>query len=96
MKDHEVANMLAVLADAEMRSTALLVEVIAAATVFKLAPPEGDTAVQVEISQADLLEAAQTFFWKADYDEHGTMRIRVSRSAVNLVLDQPEVTSEQQ
>jgi hypothetical protein len=98
MKDADVANMMAVLADAESRSTAMLVEVIAAATLFKIAPPEGDGVAEVEITQGDILDAAKDFFWKADYDEHGTMRLRISRKLESLVLGQtdsaPEVTSE--
>jgi hypothetical protein len=98
MKDSDVANMMAVMADAESRSTAMLVEVIAAATIFKLAPPEGDDVAEVEITQGDILDAAKGFFWKADYDEHGTMHLRISRNLESLVSGQSdseaEVTSE--
>jgi hypothetical protein len=97
MKDNEHLNMLAVLADAEARSTAMLVEVIAAAALFRLNPPEGDAVVELEIKQSDVLDAAKDYFWQADYDEHGTMHLRLSRKLESLIPAQPgdgaEVTS---
>lgn len=97
MKDHEVANMMAVLADAEARSTALLVEVIAATALFKAAPPEGDAVAELEITQADLENAAKDFYWRVEYDD-GTMRLRISRNVASLDSGQSvasvEVTSE--
>lgn len=91
MKDHEVSNMLAVLADAEARSTAMLVETMVAAALFKLNPPEGSAVVEVEITQGDILDAASGYFWKADYDEHGTLKLRLARDVESLAA---EVTSE--
>jgi hypothetical protein len=98
VKDHEVSNMLAVLADAEQRSTATLVELVAATALFKLAPPEGDEVVMVEISQGDMAEAAKEFFWRTEYDENGTMRLYLTRKLERLESGQfavpAEVTSE--
>lgn len=86
-KETEHLNMLAVLADAEARSTAMLVEVIAAAALFKLNPPEGDAVVELEIKQSDITEAAKDYFWMASYDEHGTMRLRLSSNLESLQAD---------
>jgi hypothetical protein len=98
VKDTDHLNMLAVLADSEQRSTAMLVEVIAAASLFKLNPPEGDAVVELEITQGDVLEAAKDYFWQASYDEHGTLKLRLSRNVASLNSGQPEpepeVTSE--
>jgi hypothetical protein len=97
VRDAEVGNMLAVLADAEARSTAMLVETLVAATLFKLNPPEGSAVVEVEITQGDVLEAASGYFWQAAYDEHGTLKLRLSRDVESLIPAQPdgepEVTS---
>jgi hypothetical protein len=81
VKDGEVANLLAVMADAESRSTAMLVELIVATALYKLAAPEGDAVVEVEISQGDVAEAAAGFFWRGDYDKDGTLKLRLSRSS---------------
>lgn len=97
MKDADVANMLAVLGDAESRSTAMLVEIIAATTLFKVAPPEGDAVAEVEIGQGDIADAMAGFFYAATYDDSGVMRLRLSRSQDSLTLaqekGQAEVTS---
>lgn len=94
MKDHEVSNILAVLADSEQRHTAMLVEVVAAATLLKVTPPEGDEVVSVEITQGDILDAARGFYWRADYDEHGTMTLRLSRQLSSLESGQPKSEAE--
>jgi hypothetical protein len=98
VKDADVANILAVLGDAEARSTAMLVELVAAAALVKLNPPEGDAVVMLEIGQADLSEAGKDFFWRAEYDEHGTMRLYLTRNVDSLIATQPsedvEVTSD--
>jgi hypothetical protein len=86
--------MLAVLAESEQRSTAMLVEVIAAASLFKLNPPEGDAVVELEITQGDVLEAAKDYFWLASYDEHGTMTLRLSRNLESLKAGLPEPAPE--
>lgn len=94
MRDSEVANMLAVLADAESRSTAMLVEIIAATALLKTAKPDGDQVVEVEIGAADIAEAMAGFFYRATYDEHGTMRLCLSRNQDSLALAQPKLASE--
>lgn len=98
MKDQEVSNILACMADADARSTAMLVEVLAATALVKLNPPEGDAVVELEIKQGDLAAIGSEFVWFCDYDEHGTMKMRLSRKIESLALAQPdegtEVTSE--
>jgi hypothetical protein len=84
VKDSEHLNMLAVLADAEARSTAMLVEVIAAAALYKLNPPEGDAVVELEITQGDIMDAAKDYYWQASYDEHGTLKLRLSSKLESL------------
>lgn len=84
MKDGEFSNILAVLAESEQRSTAMLIELIAATALFKLTPPEGDAVAELEITQGDVSEAAQEFVWEATYDEHGTMKLRLSRKLESL------------
>ena len=90
-------NLLAVMADAEARSTATLVELMAAASLAKLTPPEGDAVVTLEISQGDLSEIAQQFYWEAEYDDAGTMKLHLTRNIDSLESGQsapaPEVTS---
>jgi hypothetical protein len=85
------------MADADARSTAMLVEVLAATALVKLNPPEGDAVVELEIKQSDLAAIGSEFVWLCDYDEHGTMKMRLSRKLENLVSGQPaddaEVTS---
>jgi hypothetical protein len=89
--------MLAVLADSEARSTATLIEVIAATALFKLAPPADDEVATVEISDADIAEAMIGFFYEATYKD-GVMTVRVSRDQDCLIPIQAdgsaEVTSE--
>jgi hypothetical protein len=94
VKDADHMNMLAMLADSEARSTAMLVEVIAATALFKAAPPEGDAVAELEITQGDILDAAKQFYWRADYDKHGTMRLRISRNVDSLETEQPEGAAE--
>jgi hypothetical protein len=84
VKDGEVSNLLAVLADSEARSTAMLVEVVAAAALFKLNPPEGDAVVELEITQGDIMDAAKDYFWLATYDEHGTLKLRLASKLESL------------
>lgn len=79
MKDEVVSNMLAVLADSEARSTAMLVELVAATALFKLAPPQGDEVAEIEITQGDLAEAMAAYFYTASYDQDGTLKLRLSR-----------------
>jgi hypothetical protein len=86
MRDHEVANLLAVMADSEARSTASLVELIAATALFKLTPPVRDSVVEVVIGQGDIEEAMTGFFYKATYD-NGTMTIHLSRNKDALPAD---------
>jgi hypothetical protein len=90
MKDGEVANMMACLADAETRSTAMLIEVVAAAALVKLNPPEGDAVVELEITQGDMAQVGQEFLWLASYDEHGTMKLQLSRKVESLISAQSE------
>lgn len=87
-------NLLAIMADAEARSTAMLVELVAAVAISKLAPPEGEDVRTLEITQGDINEIAQAFHWQAEYDEHGTMKLHLTRSDMNPISGQsPEVTS---
>ena len=89
--------MLAVLADSEARSTATLVEVMAATALFKLAPPEGEDVATIEISEGDINEAMTSFFYEASYAD-GVMTVRVSRRMASLNSgqsgDAAEVTSD--
>lgn len=94
MKDADHMNMLAMLADSEARSTAMLVEVIAATALFKAAPPEGDAVAELEITQGDIMDAAKDFFWRAEYDEHGTLKLRISRNVDSLETGQSEGAAE--
>jgi hypothetical protein len=86
-------NLLAVLADSEARSTATLVEVIAATALFKLQPPAGDDVATVEIGEADIAEAMAGFFYDATYKD-GVMTLRVSRSQDCLIPAQPDAAPE--
>lgn len=79
MKTPDALNLLAMHADAEARSTAQLVEMIAAAVLVKLAPPQGEVVAELVISQADLDTAMREHFYEAAYDEHGTMTLRMTR-----------------
>lgn len=94
MKDTEVANMLAMMGDAEARSTAALIEVIAAAVLVKLAPPSGNAVAELVIGQGDLSEVGTNFFWRTEYDEHGTMRLYVTRSIESLIAGQNQGSGE--
>jgi hypothetical protein len=77
MKANEGLNILAMHADAEQRHNAQLVEMIALAVAVKLAAPRaGETAV-VEIGTKDINEATTGFVYLAEYDEHGTMTLRI-------------------
>lgn len=78
MKTPEALNMLAMLADADARATAHLVEMIAAATVMKLAPPQGEDVATVTISQADLNSVMRDHRFFAEYDSDGTMTLRLT------------------
>jgi hypothetical protein len=93
MKDADAMNLLAVLADSEARSTATLVEVIAATTLFKLQPPAADDVATVEISEADIAEAMAGFSYDATYKD-GVMTVRVSRNQDCLIPAQPEADAE--
>lgn len=90
MKTPDALNMLAMMADAEARSTAQLVEMIAATVLAKLAPPEGTTVAELTITQADIDSAMTDFFSEASYNEQGEMCLRMTR----LVANDSEVTSE--
>lgn len=83
MKTPDALNMLAVMADAEARSTAQLIEMVAAAALVKLDPPSGAEVRELVISQADLEAATVDFFSEASYDEHGTMTLRITRLVEN-------------
>ena len=77
----EALNLLAMHADAEARSTAMLVEMIAAACLLKLNPPQGEGVVSVTISQVDMDAALQEHKYHTEYDEHGTMTLHLTRIA---------------
>ncbi len=77
----EALNLLAMHADAEARSTAQLVEMIAAACLVKLAPPKGTEVASLTISQADLQTAMAEHTYAAEYDEHGTMTLHLTAVA---------------
>jgi hypothetical protein len=79
VKTPDALNLLATMADAEARSTAQLIEMVAAAVLVKLAPPEGEAVAELVISQADLDSTMQDFFVEAEYDEHGVMTLRLTR-----------------
>jgi hypothetical protein len=79
MKTPDALNMLAMMADAEARSTAQLVEMIAAAVLVKLAPPEGEAVAELVLTQADLNQAMQDFYSEAEYSEDGTMTLHLTR-----------------
>lgn len=89
MKTPDALNMLAMMADAEARSTASLIEMVATAALVKLDPPSGTEVRELVISQADLEAATAEFFSEASYDEKGTMTLRITR----LVENSSEVTS---
>lgn len=97
MKDSDVSNMLAVLADADARSTATLVEVIAATTLVKVAPPAPNGVAEVRISEGDIEDAMTGFFYSARYED-GVMVIRVAWDKASLETGQDssgaEVTSD--
>jgi hypothetical protein len=79
VKVPDALNLLAMHADAEARSTAQLIEMIAAACLVKLAPPEGTAVAELVISQADLDAAMREHFYEASYDQHGAMTLRITR-----------------
>ena len=89
MKDGEVANMLAVLADADARSTATLVEVIAATALVKIAPPGPNGVAEVKISEGDIEDAMTGFFYSSRY-EGGVMTIRVAWNLESLEKGQDQ------
>lgn len=83
---NQTLNMLAMMADAEARSTAQLIEMVAAAALAKLAPPQGTAVAELVISQADLDVAMREHFFEATYDDNGTMTLRMTR----LIADSEE------
>lgn len=101
--DAGAMNLLAVMADAEARHTASLIEMVAAAVLLKTHPPaRGDDVVSVTISKADIDEAIRQFHFEARYDEHGAMTLYLTPlGAERLIPEQsteddqsPEVTSD--
>jgi len=93
----DTLNLLAMMADAETRSTAQLIEMIAASALVKLAPPQGTAVAELVISQADIDAAMREHYYEASYDEHGTMTLRITKLVESLETGQadtaPEVTS---
>lgn len=90
-------NLLGMMADAEARSTAQLVEMIAAAVTVNFRPPQGEEVVTLKLSQALLNETMQEHFYKAEYDDAGTMTLYITRSGsaeLGQPAEAPEVTSE--
>lgn len=83
MKPAESLNLLAMMADAEARATANLIEMVAAASLMKLAPPEGEAIARLTITQADLDLVLQGFRYDTAYDEHGAMNIFLTRIVVD-------------
>jgi hypothetical protein len=81
MKQSDFMEVMATWADAEARSTATLIELVTAACMSKLAPPEGEAVSQFTISQADLEAVVRDFHFETQYDEHGTMTMFLTRIA---------------
>jgi hypothetical protein len=79
VKQADTLNLLAMMADSEARSTATLIELVAAAALAKLNPPTGDEATVLTISQEDFSSIAGEFTVETHYDENGTMTLRLSR-----------------
>jgi hypothetical protein len=72
-------EVMATWADAEARSTATLVELVAAAVLSKTNPPEGTEVTSVEISKLDLEAVARDFRFDTTYDAEGNMRLFLTR-----------------
>lgn len=79
MKPADALNMLAMMADAEARSTAQLIEMIAVAVAVKLDPPGGTQVREITVTQGDIDEAMREHVYEASYDEHGAMTLRITR-----------------
>lgn len=88
----ESLNLLAMMADAEARATANLIEMVAAASLMKLAPPEGEAIARLTISQDDLDLVLQGFRYDTAYDEHGAMNIFLTRIVPKSDDAEPEST----
>ena len=67
-------------ADAEARSTATLVELVAAATLAKTRPPQGTEVTSVEINRLDLEAVARDFRFDTSYDAEGNMTLYLTRA----------------
>lgn len=69
MKPSDFEAAMAMYADADQRSTANMVEMLAAAILHKLNPPaRGDDVVSVTISPRDIEETIRTHHFEASYD----------------------------
>lgn len=79
MKSEDFMHVMATWADAEARSTATLVELLTAACMSKLAPPEGEDVSKLTISQGDIEAVVQDFSFDTAYDESGNMTIFLTR-----------------
>lgn len=87
MRAQEFMEVMATWADAEARSTAELTELLVAACLKKLAPPEGEAVASITLTDADLNDLQHNFYFDTRY-ENGEMKLFLTR------IIKPEVTSE--
>jgi hypothetical protein len=75
MKTEDFNSAMELYADADRRATAGLIEMLTAAVLLKLTPPEKGKAVSVTVSPADLEDVVRTHHFETSYDTDGTMTL---------------------
>lgn len=90
MKDAEFNNVMAMMADAESRRDALVIEMVAAAVLLKTKPPcEGEDPPTVTITPDDLSAIVRDFDMISHYDTGGAMTITLTPRAASPESGQP-------
>lgn len=74
-KAEDYRDALALIAEADRRATATMIEHIAAAALFKLAPPEEGAVATLTISISEISDLLLSHHFEAEYDDEGTMTL---------------------
>ena len=94
MKSGEFMHVMATWADAEARSTAQLIEILAAAALMKLNRPTGKEIVELTLGEADLTAVLTDYHYETRYAD-GQMTILLTPLFESPDSGQePEVTSD--
>ena len=81
MKPEDYRDALALIAEADQRSTATLIEHIVAAVLLKTKPPQGKEVSAVTFTPADIDDLFTTHHFEAEYDGEGGMTLFLTRLA---------------